>query len=182
MRNRFVLLAALLGAGVAAAPAAAQQTGTKIGYVNSEAILAQAPGSEAIRNQMQQIQQSFAQRLQPLEDSLQTMLTNYQQQQAMLSPEARQARQQEITTKQQAFQQQAQALEQQMLVERNAALEPLMARINDVIQQYRQANGFAIILDASSGIMVAADESLDLTEEIIALLGTGGGSAPPPQR
>lgn len=184
MRIRTYMLAAAAGVALIAAPVTAQQTATKIGYINSDAILAQAPGAEGVRGQIQALQQSFQQRLMPLEDSLNTLLTNYQQQQAMLSPEARQARQQEIAGKQQAFQQQAQALEQQMIQERDQLMAPLMERINGVIQEFRRANGYAIILDSSTGIMVSADESLDLTDDILAILAesAGSGSAPPPNR
>lgn len=181
MRNRLVLLAAIFGAGLAAAPAAGQGSPTRIGYVNSDAILAQAPGAQEVRTQIQQLQQSFGQRVQPLEDSLQTMLSTFQQQQAMLSPEARRQREQEITAKQQEFQQRVAQMEQEAEQQQRELMAPLMERINQVIQTYRQQNGYAIILDSSTGILVAADESLDLTDDIVALLQPGGGTARSPQ-
>jgi len=181
MRNRHVLLAALVGAGLAAAPAAGQSTATKIGYVNSDAVLAQAPGADQVRTQIQQLQQGFAGRVQPLQDSLETMLTNFQQQQAMLSPEARQAREREITAKQQEFQQRVAQMEQDAELQQRQLMAPLMERINEVIQAYRSENGYALILDSSTGILVAADEALDLTEAIVARLQPAGGAAPPPR-
>ncbi|MEX0892349.1 MAG: OmpH family outer membrane protein [Gemmatimonadota bacterium] len=181
MRTRLVLLAALVGAGLAAAPAAGQGTATKIGYVNSDAVLAQAPGADVVRAQIQQLQQGFAGRVQPLEDSLQTMLTTFQQQQAMLSPEARQQREREITAKQQEFQQRVAQMEQEAEQQQRQLMAPLMERINVVIQTYRQEHGYGLILDSSTGILVAADEALDLTEAIVALLQPAGGATPPPQ-
>ena len=59
-------------------------------------------------------------------------------------------------------------------------MSPIMEKFNTIIQQLRTEGGYAFIFDASAGALLAADEALDLTAEVVRRLngqplGSGGG-------
>src|SRR5690606_34773615 len=112
----------------------------------------------------------FQSELQQLEDSLKAMTTNYEQRAVVLSPEARQHQDEAIRQKQRAYQQRAGELEDQAGRRQAELFEPIMARISQAINEVRAEGGYAVILDAAAGGIVAADPSLDLTEQVLTRL------------
>jgi ATP-dependent RNA circularization protein (DNA/RNA ligase family) len=72
--------------------------------------------------------------------------------------------------KQQGFEQRAEELQQQAGRRQQELMEPIMQRVEQVISEVRQAEGFAIVFDVASEAIVSADPSLDLTTRVIARL------------
>lgn len=192
------MVAATLGLGLAA-PAAAEAQGAKIGYINSQKILAEAPGAVEAQKVFQQEMTGFRSAITPMEDSLsamqkeleaqanalQALVESYEKQGATLTAEGRQAREQEILTKQEAFetrrgnyqetllayQQKRQGLEQQAQARQQALVAPIMTQVSEVIEAIRKEENFAMIFDVAGGTMlVAADPALDLSDRVLARL------------
>ena len=94
-RNPLALttLAFLLAVGAAEA-----QT-LKIGYINSQEILANAPGAEEAGQQFDAEMAGYQTEIQQLEDELTGMQQRLQQQQLTLSPEAKANREQQVQAK-----------------------------------------------------------------------------------
>lgn len=153
-----------------AMPAAAQTTG-KIGFIDSRAIIAQAPGAQEAQQAFEQDMARYQAELETLEQELKTQLDSYEKQQVTLSPDARRQRQEEIRTKQMAYTQRAQQLEEQAADRQAELVEPIMERINTVIAEIREAEGYALIFDVAGGAVVAADPALNLTDQVLAQLG-----------
>lgn len=87
------------------------QTPFKIGYVDSQQLLSQAPGAQQARQALERDLARFEAELKELEDELTKLIQDFQQQQIMLSPDARRQREQAIRQKQQAYEQRAMELE-----------------------------------------------------------------------
>ena len=49
-----------------------------------------------------------------------------------------------------------------------------MERINAIIQEIRGAGSYTFIFDVSGGGLIAADESFDLTDDVLERLAAGG--------
>ena len=49
-----------------------------------------------------------------------------------------------------------------------------MEKINLIIEDIRQQGSYTFIFDSSAGVFLSADESFDLTEQVIQRLGAGG--------
>lgn len=169
MRNVLPMLLVALTLGAFAAPAAAQN-GPKIAYVNTQRVLAEAPAAQAAQQSFEQAMQGYQQELQKLEQELQTLVTNYQQRESMLSAAAKQEQQNQIRQKQVELQQRAGQLEQEAMRRQQELVGPVMEQIQSAIDALRVEGGYAIIFDASSGSIVAADPSLDLTDQVLARL------------
>lgn len=154
---------------------------TRVGYVNSQSVLAEyAPAQEA-RQQLESAAQQADSELQLLASGLQAAGNEYQQQAMSMTPEARQSREQELGRQQQAFNSRQQELELQLQQRQQELLQPVNDRITAVIEEIRVEGNYAIIFDLASQAIVAADPALDLTQEVLTRLqaqdapGPGGG-------
>lgn len=164
-KTLLILAFTLLAPGLALAQEGA------IVFLDSERLRQEAPSLQAARQQLQQeladLQTQADSALAPLEAEFQAAAQQFQQQQGMMTAERRQERQQELATMQQNLQQAGSQWEQRAAAIQNRVLGPALERINAVIDQIRQENGYRFVLDVASGGVVAADPSLDITSEVL---------------
>lgn len=176
MRTIYSVVLVMAAVGFSAAPLAAQ-AGPKWGFINSQRLLAEAPGSQEAQQALEQDMSRFRSELEKLESELQTMISEYEQQQTMMSMDARQKREQEIRAKDQAYRQRAMELEQQAARRQQEVIEPIMTRIREVIDQMREEGNYAMIFDVAAGAIIAVDPALDLTDEVLARLRSTASNA-----
>lgn len=182
MRRLMLLTAGALLA--AAGPVQAQQAGLKIGYINSQEILDQDPGAIQAQEQFNQEMASFRTEVQNMAQELDRMIQQYEQQQLTLSPQAKEQREQAILAKRQEYDQRVQQLDQQAGQRQQELVQPVMDRITQVIEEIRGEGSYALIFDVAAGSIIAADESLDLTAEVLRRLQNdeNGASTGPGER
>jgi outer membrane protein len=163
--------------GLLAAQAATAAPGTpKIVYVNSQKIIAQAPGRAEAEAQFQKEMDQYKAQVQKMGDSLQTLVADYQKVEPTLTPAVKATRTKDLRDRQQAYQQHVQQLEQTAQQREAELVRPIMEQINKIIEQIRAENSYSFILDAGSqaGVVVAADSSLDITDQVIKRLVAAG--------
>ncbi|MBK5186715.1 MAG: OmpH family outer membrane protein [Gemmatimonadaceae bacterium] len=162
--------------GLLAAQNAAAPGSPKIVYVNSQKIIAQAPGRAEAEAQFQKEMDQYKAQVQHMGDTLQSQIADYQKNEATMSVTARTAREKDLGGKRQAYQQRVQELEQTAQQREAELVRPIMEQINKIIEQIRTENGYSFILDAGSqaGVVVAADSTLDITEKVIQRLVAAG--------
>jgi outer membrane protein len=177
MISRVAAIAVLLAAA-GWTPAHAQAP-VKLGYINAQQILATAPGREAAERQFESEVGAFRQQIQRMDDSLRVMGEAFQREQAGMTPAVRQQRTQALEATEEAFQQRAAQLNQQMQQRQAELVRPIMDQLNRVLDEIRRTDGYAFIFDVSSAgqAIVAADTALNLTDRVIARLVALG---PPP--
>ena len=139
----------------------------KIGYVNSQNILAEAPGAKEAQTKFDAEMGQYKDEVQKMQTELEGLVKQYDQQQAMLSPSAKQQRQADIQTKQKAYQDRLAAIDQTAGKRQQELVQPVMDKINKIIETIRSEGNYAVIFDVASGGVVAADPGLDLTAEVI---------------
>lgn len=160
-RTPFAVLALVFA--LAAGTAEAQ----KIGYINSDAILSAAPGVQEAQAAFEKELEAYNAEAQRLQDELQRMQQQYQQQELTASPEAKRNRQQQIQQKAQEAQQRMQEMDAEANRRRQELVRPVMDRITEIIEQMRVEGSYGFIFDVAGGSIIAADPSLDLTEEVL---------------
>ena len=174
-----ILSVGVLGAVAAlvlgAAPAAAQ---IKIGFVNSQRILAEAPGVQQVQQTLQAEMARLRAPLDSMEQRLNAANTAFQQQQATLTPQAREQRQSELQQQFAAYQQRGQQLQEQAQQRQQQLVAPVMQQINTAIEALRREGAFTMIVDSSQGGIVTVDPTLDLTDRVLQRM-RGGAAAPP---
>jgi len=142
----------------------------KIGYVDSDRIMSSyAPVKEAQTN-FDNFAMEWQQELQQLEQELQEMQANYEAQELMLSDAKKQEKRAEINQKYQAYQQRKADIwgTGGLADQKNEALlAPILETINDVIQQIGNEGNYTIIFDAPTSGIVFANESIDVTDQVL---------------
>ncbi|MEN8374418.1 MAG: OmpH family outer membrane protein [Gemmatimonadota bacterium] len=176
MRRMNPLALTLLAAAIAT-PLGAQGP-QKFAYVDTRRVIAEAPGAAEAQATFEREIQAFQNELKTLETELQTLFDDYERQQVTLSPDARRQRQDAIRDKQSQYQQRAQQLELTAAQRQTELVEPIMARIQTVLSEIQQTEGYAFIFDAAAGAVVAADPSLDLTDQVLTRLRAGSAGQP----
>lgn len=164
MRRSLLILPALaflLGAG------AIEQQALKMGYVDSEEILRSSADAAAAEQAFEEELQGYQVEIQRLEDEITGMQEQLQRQQAILSPEARSNREQQIQVRLQEYQQRTAELNLIADQRRAELVQPVIDQINTVIETLREEGQYAMILDLAAGAIIAADPTLDLTAEVI---------------
>lgn len=164
--RRFVLTGIAVLAGFAiATPAEAQAQ--RIGYINSQRILAEAPGTAEAQAAFESDMSRFRTQVDSLETALEREQASFQRQQATLDEAARRQRQEQLQQSFTQYQQRVAELEQVAQRRQAELVQPIMQRITAVIDEMRRAGNYALIFDASAGGLISADPSLDLTESVL---------------
>jgi len=146
------------------------QAPAQIVFINSQEVLAGAPGAREAQSTLEQEMSQLRTQVQAMEQTLDSMMTVYDQRQVMLSPEAKREMQDEIRARQREFQGRAQQMEQQASQRQAELLQPIMSRVQEVIDALRVERGYALVLDAAEGGLISADPSLDVTQEVLTRL------------
>ena len=168
-----LLISGILAAFGSTAMQAVAQSPLKIGYINSQVIIAEDPGAIAAQEQFQREMVPFESELQALEIEIADLLSQYQAQQITLTANARRTRQDAIVQKQQAYQERMAQIEADAARRQQELVQPIMERINNIIQEIRSAGSYTFIFDVAGGGLIAADESFDLTGEVMERLAAG---------
>ena len=171
--QRVLLVSGILAVLGAPGIQAAAQTPLKIGYINSQVIIAEDPGATAAQEQFRREMVPFESELQALETEIADLVSRYQAQQITLTANARRARADEISQKQQAYQERMAQIEAEAARRQQELVQPIMERINNIIQEIRSAGSYTFIFDVAGGGLIAADESFDLTSEVQERLAAG---------
>jgi outer membrane protein len=158
-------LGLLLGAGAVEAQA------LKIGFINSQQILASSADAAAAQQRFDEEMQGYQAEVQQLEEELTGMQQRLQQQQLTLSPEARANREQQLQTKVLEYQTRTTQLQQQAEQRRAELIQPVMDKITAIIEGIREEGQYSLILDVAAGSIISADSTLDLTAEVIRRMG-----------
>ncbi len=171
-------MVALLGYNRADMP---QGSETRLAYINSNDIIAQTPGASEAQVTFDREMARWRSEVQVLADSLQEMISTYEQQQVMLSPEARQQRQQEILQKRLEYEQRVNDLQQVAQRRQQELVAPIYERITKTLTEIRDELNYTMIFDAAAGALIAADTALDITDLVVQRLkeqGVAPGGSP----
>ena len=170
--SKWMHSAMFAAATLALAPSAFAQAPVKLAYINSQKILAEAPGrAEAEATYNKEMATARAQ-LQQMDDSLKGMVATYEKEAPGLDSVRKEARGKTIRDTEAAFTQRAQDLNNQMQQRQADLARPLMDQVSQVLDQVRASGGYTMIFDvgAQGRALVSADKSLDLTDMVLAKL------------
>lgn len=174
-RRLFAGLAALgLAMILGVTPAAAEDA--KIGYIDSARIFAEFKGTEDAQRSFDQEVEGWEKQAEEMKAELDSLQREFQAQSVVISDTRKQEKQTEILTKQSTYETFVQSVwgPQGKLATKNAELvQPIIEKINVVLQKIGDEEGFTIVFDASVGGIVYAADGIDLTDRILEELNKG---------
>jgi len=170
--SSIALATSLMFAASGAAQTSSSAPPTKIAYINSAAILQQAPGRAEAEAQFDKEVGVYRQQIQRMDDSLKTMMAAFDRDAPKLDSATRQSRRTTIGQREIEYQGRARGLDSTMQARQAQLVKPIMERVQSVIETIRAEDGYAVILDVGSqvSVVVAADKKLDLTDRVLARL------------
>ena len=160
----FARLAICTAALAGSFQATAQET--KIGFVNTERILREAPPAKAAQIK---IEQEFSRRekeLQDLSARIKTMSEKLDKDAAVLPEADRARRQRELTDLDKDFQRKQREFREDLNQRRNEEVANVLERTNKVIKQIAEAEKFDIILQDA----VTVNPRIDITDKVLKAL------------
>jgi outer membrane protein len=176
------LLTALAGAPAAHAQAQGPQgRPLKLAYINSQLILANTPGRAEAESTFNQEFAGYQTQVRQLQARLDSAVSEYNRTSLVLSPAAKQQKEQDIRNLQTQTQQQVNDLQQRAQQREQELTAPIMQRVQAVIDGIRAEFNYSMIFDvaATNGALVSADRSLDISALVIQRLQAGSGEAAP---
>jgi len=145
---------------------------TRFAFVNTQRILADAPGAREAQQAFEREMQRYRIEVDSLEQELETMQADFQRQQATLSPTVRQQRQTDMQQRFTTYQQRVTELERTAQRRQAELVEPVMQRISETIETMRREGNYGMIFDSAAGTLITADPALDLTDRVLDRLRT----------
>ena len=167
----------LVAAGLGATPVeVCAQAGGGIGFVNTEQILRQTPGYGDADSTLTAERAGFQAEATSLQAQLDSAMGAFDQQQLVLSPQAREEKVTELRELNDRIQARLQELQNQDMERQRELVTPLEARIQTVIDGVRAERNLAIIFDVANpnSTIISADMSLDLTALVVSRLQAAG--------
>jgi len=153
-------------------------SGTPVVYVRGQQILQTAPGAAEAARTFERELADMRTRLQEEAAVVDSMLQDYQRQEVLLSPQAKEQKQAEIVNLRNQLQQRQGEMDAEAQQRQQELLGPILEQVGSVIEAIRTENNYSIVLDASKEGLVAADTMLDITNTVLSRL---GAAAPPPE-
>jgi outer membrane protein len=175
----FVVIAAALAMAAFAPAVARAQAELKIGYVDSEQLIQQSPGYDEAKSSFDAVTKTWRDSLEAKRTQLQALFEEYKRQEAVFSPEMRAEKQQEMLQLEQEAQRYFQTKfgpEGEAATRQAELMQPIIERVNAAIDQVRREGSYSLIFDLNDGALVAGDPALNITDQVVQRLRSGGSS------
>jgi outer membrane protein len=181
MTTTFRAIAAALVLGAVAGTAQAQGAPVKLGYVNTSALMAAAPGRAAAESTYAKEYQAFQKQQTAWSDSLRKQYEAYQKAEPTMTEAKKKTEQDKLQKLQQDLANLNTLGEQKMQQRERDVLAPLMEIVRTSIDEIRSEGGYSMIFsgDENSPI-VSVDKNLDITDRVLARLKTKAATATTP--
>ncbi|MCK4549549.1 MAG: OmpH family outer membrane protein [Candidatus Krumholzibacteria bacterium] len=172
MTRLTVIVLALCMLTAAAVPASAE---IKIGYIDTVKIFANYKETIEAEEVYKKEVEVWKKQAEEMETELARMREEIQSQSLMLSAEKLEEKRLVFDQRMKDYQKYMQDIfgETGEAARRNKELtEPIVEKINGIIEIVAEEEGFTLVLDSSQGVIVYADKEIDITDMIIARLDT----------
>lgn len=147
-------------------PSISAQT-IRIGYVDTEKVLDNAPGAEEATKIFDEEVGTWRGEAESLKSELQTLIEEYENQKLILSPEKKREKEDKITTKKNEYDQKVFEI-QSKIQQRSAELsQPILENVYQTIKIVAEREDYDLVFDSSLGAIVYADPSLDITQIVV---------------
>ncbi|HYW33306.1 MAG TPA: OmpH family outer membrane protein [Gemmatimonas sp.] len=169
MRHAVLAGALALFVGAPAVASAQASAAQKFAFVNSQAIMAAAPGRVEAEAKFDKEMEGMRALLTKAADSLNAMTSAYDKEQATLAPAAKEARIKVLREKNDDYQERLQKMNDQAEQMKGELMQPIIEVVRRVLDDVRTEGGYSFIFDVAGGaFIVSADKNLDITDRVVA--------------
>jgi outer membrane protein len=177
--RRFALALALPLSLVAARAARAE----KIAYVDVQKVIGEVEEGKAAKARLTSERDAKKGDLDKRQKELEQLKSDYDRQAAVLTDDAKQAKQQEMQKKYLELQQVARQMQEDLAQKEDEAMRSISEKLLAVVQEVSEKDGFAFVIKKEA--LLNAPSSADITNEVVRRyndrFGSGGKKAPKKQ-
>lgn len=161
----FTLVFVLASAGTAMAQ--------KFGYCNSLALLTEIPEVKQADSDLQAFQTQLTKKGQEMVKELQTKAADLQrkEEQGTISPKDLELQSQKLKEEEEKIGKYEQEVYAKLTQKREELYKPLLEKVNNAMKDVATENGFTMVFDLSSNMVLYGDPSLDVTKLVKTKLG-----------
>ncbi len=144
----------------------------KIGYVNSQDLLAELPEVKQAQANLKSLEQQLQKKGQGMLESLQKKYVELQrkQEQGLMAPKDIEAQAQKLKGEEAKLEQYKQDMQDQLFKKQQELMEPVINKIKAAIKEVAKENGYTYILDNSAGMVLYGDPAYDVSALVKAKL------------
>ncbi len=145
----------------------------KVGYIDSQRILMEYKKAQEIRSEFDKKVREWKEEVSRRQVELEKLQKNLQSQSFMLTEEARMRKIEELQKKKTELENYVNEIyrkEGKAEVLNKELMQPLLQEIDTVVSEIAQEEEYTYILDASTGVVIYADDIYDITDRIIEAL------------
>lgn len=149
----------------------------KIGYINSEVILAQFEDFKEAQSKLEVEGRKLEKQYYDMQARLDSMYADYERQKFLMTEANRASKEAEIqrlANEIQAFQMEKLGPQGEFYRKQAELADPVLQKINDAIKKIGDEGGYDFILDTVAGNILYAQDKYDLTERVLEELRKGG--------
>jgi outer membrane protein len=145
----------------------------KFGFLNSAALLQEMPEVKEAEANLETLQKQLQARGQKLLEEFQTKYADLERRhnEGGIAPKDLEAEAQKLREEEANLGKYEQDMQRQILEKREALLQPILDRVNAAIKALAEEENYTYIFDSSSGVLLYADDSTDVTAKVKAKLG-----------
>ena len=142
----------------------------KIGYIDSQVILAKYEKAQEIKNEFQSKVNEWKKEVTDRQQELEKLQKSLETQSFMLTEEAKVRKIQELQRKKaelESFVNEIYKKDGKAEMLNKELMQPLLSEIDTIVSEIAEEEEYTYILDASTGVVIYADDMYDITERII---------------
>jgi len=145
----------------------------KFGYTNSLALLTEIPEVKQADSDLQAFQTQLQKRGQEMVKELQTKAAELQrkEEQGTISPKDLEAQSLKLKEEEEKIGKYEQEVYAKLTQKREELYKPLLEKVNNAMKDVATENGFTMVFDLSSNMVLYGDPSLDVTKLVKTKLG-----------
>jgi outer membrane protein len=145
----------------------------KFGYVHSAAILSEMPEVKAADSNLETFQKKLLEKGEGMVELLQKDYATIQQKIAAgeLSPKQQEDEAKKLESRQTEILKYEQEVQQKIMEKREELLKPIYDKVNQAIKDVAIEGGYQMIFDASTSILLYAEDNTDVSAQVKVKLG-----------
>lgn len=141
----------------------------KLGIVDLYRILNESEEGKKAVNELQSMVDSRQKTLEEKQKKIQTLKEEYDKKKAVLSEDARKAKEEEIERLGRDLQRTAADYQVELQKKQNEITQSMLKEIRQIINEYAKKEGYNLILEKAEQIILYSTPEVDITDKIIAL-------------
>lgn len=153
----------------------------KIGYMDTQKVLAELPQREQVEKELQAFIQNKQEQLTQKATQFQDAVGEYQSSRGAMSQQQADAREEELTEMQTSLDELNQSIRREIQQKRQELLEPIFTQIDQAISTIAEQQGLDFVLNKSTNsgntiLFYASQNQQDITEQVISRVSSNSGN------